>query len=55
MTPVANVIKLFKVVIYCHSMGLFLICVINQCYCNNYHRFAVNFHGKKFCNIGIEW
>ncbi len=55
MTPVANVIKLFNVVFYCHSMVLFSLYVIKQYYCNNYHRIAVNFHGKKFYNIGIEW
>ncbi len=48
MVPVANVIKLFNVLFYCHSMGMFLICVINQYYCNNYHRIAVNYHSKKF-------
>jgi len=34
-------------VIYCHSTILLSFCVIEQNYCGNYLRIAVNFHGKK--------
>jgi hypothetical protein len=27
-------------------------CVIKHYYCGKYHRMAVNYHGKKFYNIG---
>ncbi len=46
--PGANVIKLFTMVIYCHSMA-----VIKLYYLGNYHGMAVNYHGiKLFYNIG---
>jgi hypothetical protein len=51
--PGANVIKLFTVVICCHSMVIPLFCVINLYYFGNYHGMAVNYHGiKLFYNIG---
>ena len=49
----ANVIKLFTMVIYCHSMVIPSFCVIKLYYLGNYHGMAVNYHGiKLFYNIG---
>jgi hypothetical protein len=45
--PVANVIKLFAMVIYHHSMVLLSSCVIKHQYCSKYHRMAVNNPDKK--------
>jgi hypothetical protein len=43
-TPGPNVIKLFTVVIYRHSMFILSFCVIKQHYLGNYCRMAVNYH-----------
>jgi hypothetical protein len=52
-TPGANVIKLFTMVIYCHSMAIPSFCAIKLYYLGNYHGMAVNYHGiKLFYNIG---
>ncbi len=52
-SPGANVIKVFTVVIYCHSMVIPSFCVIKLYYLGNYHGMAVNYHGiKVFYNIG---
>ncbi len=50
-----TVIKLFTVVIYCHSMVKPLFCDIKYKYCSKYHRMAVNNPNKKFYNIGPRW
>jgi hypothetical protein len=51
--PGANVIKLFTVVIYCHSTVILSFCVINLHYLGNYSGMAVNYHGiKLFYKIG---
>jgi hypothetical protein len=51
--PGANVIKLFTMVIYCHSMVIPSFCVTKLYYLGNYHGMAVNYHGiKLFYNIG---
>jgi hypothetical protein len=51
--PWANVIKLFTVVIYCHSVVISSFCAIKLYYLGNYHGMAVNYHGIKwFYNIG---
>ncbi len=51
--PGANVIKLFTMVIYCHSMVISSFCVIKLYYLGNYLGMAVNYHGiKLFYNIG---
>jgi hypothetical protein len=47
----ANVSKLFAAVIYNRFMALLIFYVKKQHDCNNYHRMAVNYHGKKFYNI----
>ncbi len=53
VTPGANVIKLFTVVTYCHSMVIPSFCVIKLYYLGNYLGMAVNYHGiKLFYNIG---
>jgi hypothetical protein len=53
LTPGVNVIKLFTMVIYCHSMVILSFCVIKQHYLGNYHRMAVNYRSiKLFYNIG---
>jgi hypothetical protein len=44
----ASVIKLFTTVIYCHSMAIPSFFVIKL----YYRGMAVNYHGKKFYNIG---
>jgi hypothetical protein len=53
--PGANVSKLFAAVIYSHFMALLLFCVKKQYNSENYHRMAVNYHDKKFHNIGPWW
>jgi hypothetical protein len=45
MIPGADVIKLFAVVIYHHSMVILSFCVIKLYYPENYHGMAVNYHG----------
>jgi hypothetical protein len=40
----AYVIKLFTMIIYCHSMVIPSFCVIKQHYLGNYCRMAVFFH-----------
>jgi hypothetical protein len=51
--PGPNEMKLFTVVIYCHSMVIPSFCVIKQHYLGNYHGMAVNNQGiKLFYNIG---
>jgi hypothetical protein len=52
VTSGANVIKLFTSVIYRHSMVILSLCVIKLCYLGINHEMAVNYHGKKFYNIG---
>jgi hypothetical protein len=53
LPPGANVIKLFTMAIYCHSMVIPPFCVIKLYYLGNYHGMAVNYHGiKLFYNIG---
>jgi hypothetical protein len=36
-------------------MVLLSLCAIKQYYHGIYHRMAVNYHGKKFFNIGPWW
>ncbi len=36
-------------------MVLLSFVLIKQYYHGNYYRMAVNYHGKKFCNIGAWW
>ncbi len=48
LTPGANAIKQFTLVIYCHSILILSFCVVKQHYRGNSHRMAVNFHAKKF-------
>jgi hypothetical protein len=45
MKPGANVIKLFTVVIYHHSMAIQSFCVIKLKYLGNYLGIAANYHG----------
>ena len=53
VAPGANVIKLFTMVIYSHSMVIQSFCVIKLYYLGNYHGMAVTYHGiKLFYNIG---
>ncbi len=53
MRPGVNVIKLFTIVIYYHSMVIPSLCVIKLYYLGNYHGMAVNYHDiKLFDNIG---
>ncbi len=51
----ANVIKLFTVAIYNHSMVLPSLCVIELFYFGNYHEMVVNYHGKQFYYIDPWW
>jgi hypothetical protein len=51
----ASVIKLFTAVMYCHSMVIPSSCVIKQYYCGDYPTMEVNYHGKKFYDIGPWW
>jgi hypothetical protein len=45
LTPVANVIKLFRAVIYHHSTLKPSFCVVKLYYLGNYCGMAVNYHG----------
>jgi hypothetical protein len=45
LSPGANVINLFTVVIYHHSMVILSFCVIKLYYPGNYRGIAVNYHG----------
>jgi hypothetical protein len=47
MAPGANVIKLFTVVIFCHSMVMLPFCVVKQ----YNHKMAVNYQGKNFITL----
>jgi hypothetical protein len=49
--PGANVIKLFTVVIYHHSMVIPSLCVLKQHYLGNYCRMAVNYRGICVFNV----
>jgi hypothetical protein len=49
--PRPNAIKLFTVVIYCHSMVIPSFCVTNQHYLGNYWRMAVNYCGICVTNV----
>jgi hypothetical protein len=51
LCPGPDVIKLFAVVIYCHSMVMPSFCVINQNYLGNYCGMAVNYHGICVTNV----
>ncbi len=52
-TFLANVIKQFNiVVIYCHSMVITKVIYLYNTEWWSYHGMAVNYHGKKFYNIG---
>jgi hypothetical protein len=51
VTPGPNVIKLFTVVIYRHSMVILSLCVIKQYYRGNYCGMAVNYHGIYLTNV----
>jgi hypothetical protein len=42
--PGANVIKLFTVVIYHHSVFILSFCVVKQHYLGNYCRMAITYH-----------
>jgi hypothetical protein len=55
LAPSVKVIKLLTAVIYCHSMTILSFCVIKRYNLGNYHRMAVNWHAKMFCNIGPWW
>ncbi len=44
LIPGPNVIKLFSVVSYRHSMVIPSFCVIKLYYLGNYHGMTVNFH-----------
>ncbi len=50
--PGAKVIKLFSMLIYCHSMVLLSFCVIKQNYHGNHNRMVLNYHSRKFYKIG---
>ncbi len=50
----ANAIKLFTMPIYCHSMVLLSFCVIKHYYLSNYHRMAVEYHGKSFMTVVVN-
>jgi hypothetical protein len=47
----ANVIKLFTVVIYCHSIVVLSFCVIKFYYLGNYCGMAVNYHWPMEANL----
>jgi hypothetical protein len=49
--PGANVIKLFTVVTYYHSMVLLSSCVVKHYYCSKYHRMAVKILIKSFITL----
>jgi hypothetical protein len=51
----ANVIKLFTVVIYHHSMVILSFCVIKLYYPENYSGMAVNYNGiLTLVKVGLE-
>ncbi len=50
--PGANIMKKIITVIYCHSLVIPSFYVIKLYYHGNYSGMAVNYHGKKFYNIG---
>jgi hypothetical protein len=52
LPPWDNVIKLFIRVIYCHSMVFTAILMFYNTGWQQYHGMAVNYHGKKFYEIG---
>ncbi len=52
LPPWANVIKLFSSVIYWHSMVFTAIIIFYNTRWQQYHGMAVNYHSKKFHNIG---
>jgi hypothetical protein len=52
LLPWPNVIKLFIRVIYCHSMVFTAILILYNTERWYNHGMAVNYHGKKFYNIG---
>jgi hypothetical protein len=51
----ADVINIFTVVIYLHSMVIPLFFVVNLYYHGNYCEMAVYYYGKKFFNIDPWW
>ncbi len=51
----ANVIKLCTAVIYRYSMVIPSLYVIKLYYLGDYHGMAMDYHGKKFYNIGPLW
>jgi hypothetical protein len=53
--PGANVIKLFTLVIYHHTMVLLSSCVIKHFDCGKYHRMVLKKPDKKVYNNGISW
>ncbi len=55
LPPWANIIKHFIQVIYCHSMVFTAIIMFYNTGWQQYHGIAVNYHGKKFYNIGPKW
>jgi hypothetical protein len=53
--PGANVMKLFTVVIYHHSMVILSICVVRLYYPESYSGMAVNYHGiLTLEKVGLE-
>ncbi len=54
-SPGADAIKLFTVLMYCHSMLFLSFGVIKQFYSSINHGMAVNYHGKNVFNIGSLW
>ena len=55
MQPGANVIKLFTVVIYHHSMVIPSFCVIKLYYLGNYCGMAINYRGiLTLEKVGLE-
>jgi hypothetical protein len=55
LPPWVNVIKLLIKVIYSHSMVFTAILMFYNTGWQQYHRMGVNYHGKKFYNIGPWW
>jgi hypothetical protein len=51
VAPGPNVIKLFTMVIYHHSMVILSFCVIKQHYSGNYCGMAENYHGICITNV----
>jgi hypothetical protein len=50
-----NAIKLFTGVIYHHSIIILPFCLFKLYYLGNRCGMAVNYHGKRFCNISPWW